>query len=227
MKKQFKAFAVTFTLVSAFNMFSATLAKAGCAAIYKKRSEVYINISATASDGSSIVISRPDNGPDIIRHRLVRASEILSQAQTKDGGAELNKLVRQMMRKHPHATASLMDATVRSILIDAEKENLFCRDEDKDGEADLTSLHRIKKHVRQEVLARLHPDVTGELEEMGDLDEESPDCPAVDRFLMKEKISFAASVAGDAISEGTHKVVEGIKKTTHKIAAKISAKTAQ
>lgn len=145
------------TLMGLLMFLNAGVVKADCASMYRRHAKVYINVQATAADGSSIVFSNPSRGnePDFVRTKFLRSADLLEQARRPNLGEEFNKMVIAMMEKHLQVPASQIEKHVREILIDAEKQSLFCRDTDGDGESDLTPFRKIKKHVEDEVSKRL------------------------------------------------------------------------
>ncbi|MBI2605846.1 MAG: hypothetical protein HYW49_07170 [Deltaproteobacteria bacterium] len=145
----------TGTLAGLLMFLNAGIVKADCASMYRRNSKVYINVQVTAANGMPIYFDRQSNEPDFVRTLYVRAADLLEQAKRPNGGEEFNKMVIAMAEKHLQVPASRMEKHVREILIDAEKQSLFCRDTDGDGAPDLTSFRKIKKHVDAEVTAHL------------------------------------------------------------------------
>lgn len=145
----------TGTLMGLLMFLNAGIVKADCASAYRRNSKIYINVGATAANGMPINFPRQSNEPDFVRTQFVRAADLLEQAKRPALGEEFNKMVIATAEKHLQTPASQIEKLVREILLDAEKESLFCGDTDGDGAPDLTAFRKIRKHVDAEVTKRL------------------------------------------------------------------------
>ena len=137
-------------LIFILSAMTATAAHAGCAALYRSRSKIYINVEGITASGANFAISRQDDGPDLVREKYVRAADLLEQANAAPNfGVAFNSMVADLVLEHPETAASVMEKRLQGILIDAEKQNVFCKDTDDDGQPDLTKYRKIKQYIQK------------------------------------------------------------------------------